>query len=443
MTMAIALEWGIRGAVPAVIVAALLLLLRARDPRLEMQLWRSALVFACVMPVLTMLTAVARMAATRTAPPIGAELTAIVATAGTERIPVEKMAAISGDEVLRIGVIVWCSVSMVLLARLGLGAIGAWRLCRTSVAADASLTVDRRVRVSHTLATPATVGSTVLLPGDIMSWSLERRNAVIAHELAHVQHRDFWWQLLARTYAAVCWWNPVAWLFVARLRWLAERLSDAAALRVMPDRQAYAILLVDVAARTRRVLPALHVAMARPVMLRQRVEAVLQHAEGLRLAGTRRLLATSLPLCGACLAAITPMPRAESALTMLETRVETSMATTDSVTIKLYASPIETSTDPEARGRALAAPRSTNRVRWTILNADGSQGASGETPMVITLPAAAPFGVTYCSSEPGVSLLADYKFTIGTSGSHSGECFRIFRERNMTGSRGVPRPRGK
>lgn len=440
MTTAIALEWGIRGAIPAAIVAGVLLLLRARDPRLEQQLWRSALVFACVMPLLTMLTAVVRMAATRTAPPTATELTAIVATAGTERTPVAEMTAISGDEVLRIGVIIWCSVSMVLLARLGLGAIGAWRLRRTSMPADAALTVDRRVRVSHTLTTPATVGSTVLLPGDIMSWSLERRNAVIAHELAHLQHRDFWWQLLARTYAAICWWNPVAWLFVARLRWLAERLSDAAALRVMPDRQAYATLLVDVASRARRALPALHVAMARPVMLRQRVEAVLQQAEGLRLAGLRRLLAVTLPVCGASLAALTPMPRAEIALMSIGARVASPGAANDSVTIRLHASPDAASSDPAIWARALSAPRSTSRIPYITLNADGSVASSGETPTMIILPVTAPFAVTFCAADPGKAVLAEFNFRNGYGGTHAGECFEIFRERNRTGSRGVSRP---
>ncbi len=442
MTTAIALEWGIRGAIPAAIVAGVLLLFRARDPRLEQQLWRSALAFACVMPLLTLLVAVVRLATTQAPLVTEANLTGMIATAGADSAPTLAATTATENVALRITMLVWLTVSTVLLTRLVIGGLGAWRLLRTSVAADRSLSSDHRVRISHALSTPATIGSTVLLPVAMQEWSAERRTAVITHELTHVQHRDFWWQLLARTYAAICWWNPVAWLFMARLRWLAERLSDAAALRVMPDRQAYAALLVDVAGRTRRTVPTFHVAMARPAMLRQRIEAVLQQADSLRLAGVRRLLAVSLPLCGASAAALTPMPRTELAITSLGQRTASMLTATDSVTIRLYSSPEETSRDPEGWGRLLSAPRSTDRVRWFMWKADGTEMSSGETPTVITLPVSVPFAVTFCPADRGTPLVVDYKFTNRSGGSHSSAaCVRIFRERNMTGSRGVPHPR--
>jgi len=466
MNATLAMEWGIRGAIPAVIVSVMLVLLCVRDHALEQKLWRSALAFACALPVLTIAIATGRVLLTSDAstPLPSASMPTMSAAAADFVSP----ALIDSSWAVRaalVAVMVWTSVASVLLLRVMIGGIGSWRLLLTSVPAPEQFAHDARVRISQTIVAPATVGSTVLLPADVSEWSVVDRNAVIAHELNHVQRRDFWWQFLARTYSAIYWWNPASWAFTYRLRWLAERLSDAAALRVMPDRRQYASLLVEVAARTSghsgTRLPAFRVAMARRPMLRQRVEAVIRAVESVPLAGVRRSAALGAPLLTAAVVAITPMPGAE--ITSLTARVPrdgqaiTSVAPRtstagDSVVIKLFATRkieaateamIARSSNPDSVRQAYAYGRSSMNTRWFALNADGTERASGVTPIRITHAETTPFAITYCSADPSVALHIEYAFARGNSGSATGPCTKIFRDSSMTGSQGVRHPRGR
>lgn len=466
MNATLAVEWGVRGAIPAVIVSVMLVLLRVRDHALEQKLWRSALAFACAVPVLTialttgaaLITSTSALALpTDAAPTLVSTATAFAASLNTDRSLADRAALAA--------VGVWAAVSMILLLRIVIGSYGSWRLLYSSTPAPEQIARGARLRISNAIAAPATVGSTVLLPADVAEWNVVERNAVIAHELDHVQHSDFWWQLVSRTYAAIYWWNPASWAIAHRLRWLAERLSDAAALRVMPDRSQYASLLVQVAARanTRNGMrvPAFRVAMSRPLMLRQRVDAVIRAVESVPLIGRRRTAAFGAPLIAAAAVAITPLPGAE--LTSITARTpgadqsnvsnaaETPLRA-DSVVVKLYATRkidaateavIARSSNPDSVRQSYAYARSDARVRWFVLNADGTERGSGETPAVITHAETTPFSVTYCSADPSIDLRVEYRFTRNASGSATGACSKIFRSAGRTGSEGVRHPRAR
>ena len=465
MNSQLALEWGIRGAIPALVTCAAVVLLRVRDQRLERALWRSTLAFAWAVPLITIMVATAMaVLAPEPASAVPAAMQALLddapaITNGAKQGASATIASIAAGA--------WMVGSAVLLLRIIIGSAGAWRLLRRSIPAPELVSHDVRVRLSGTLSAPATVGSVVLLPRDVADWDVARRGAVIAHELTHVEHRDFWWQLAASVYVAACWWNPAAWVISARLRYLAERMSDAAALRVMPDRGAYAALLVEVAARVREHrglwTPQFQVAMARRSMLGQRVEAVLQGGGSVPMAGLARMIAVGTPVLAAAAMAMTPLPAA--ALTTLVASREgegsaapagataptldnASIARTDSVLIRLYAIPpadptlqgrIATSTNPDSLRQAANA-RTTNRVRWFTLNPDGSRGASGETPAVIRHAVTTPFAVTYCSEDPGIEIRVEYVFPAISNGWAVSRCAKIFREAGMTGSRGVKHP---
>lgn len=456
MNPAIVVEWGLRGAVPAVIVSAVLVLLRVRDIALEQRLWRSALVFACVVPAVTIVIATARAIAT----PAETEAMAMQALQAAGREGVAAMAdAVSAHSssvsFTTIATLTWLAGTVALLLRI----VGAWRLVRSGTPASLHVATDATVRVCPALTSPATIGSTILVPAAFEAWAPASRAAVLAHEGSHVSHRDFWWQLLARTYVACFWWNPAAWLLSFRLRWLAERRSDAAALAVMPDRGAYAALLLEVAQRARAAnamrMPAFRVAMARPSMLRQRIDAVMQAAEGARLRGLARVVALVAPAAGAMATAIVPMPGAE--LTRVTARAlipaaELASAANDSVTIRLYAATtvdaraeavIARSSNPDSVREAYSFARSDRRVRWFALRPDGSEAASGETPATFVMPASPPFAITYCAADAATQLLIEYRFTNKGGGKATGACTRIFRQDRMTGSQGVERPRGR
>ncbi|MFX4914303.1 M56 family metallopeptidase, partial [Acinetobacter baumannii] len=90
---------------------------------------------------------------------------------------------------------------------------------------------------------PVTFGSTILLPPHYRDWDVRKRQAVLAHEGAHVANRDFHVLLLASLNRAVFWFSPFAWWHLAQLAELAEVISDARAVEVVEDRCSYAEIL--------------------------------------------------------------------------------------------------------------------------------------------------------------------------------------------------------
>jgi beta-lactamase regulating signal transducer with metallopeptidase domain len=139
---------------------------------------------------------------------------------------------------------IYAVIAFILLSRI---VLGLWRirwLRRRSidVSADPALTsmpaaaAGRRrgvlIRETALLGAPATAGThspTVFLPAGWQECDRDDVDAVLWHELAHVERRDFLVLFVARLVAAVCWFHPCAWLAVSRVRWFAELACDAAA----------------------------------------------------------------------------------------------------------------------------------------------------------------------------------------------------------------------
>ncbi len=440
MTAATAVEWGIRGAIPALIVSIVVLALRVRDQTLERRLWRSALVFACAVPLLTLVTAVgselasAFIARRVTMPGLPALTTAAQNFMATGDVITMTVAT----RAMTAGLLVWCTVSLLLLLRIAVGAVASWHMVRTSQPAPLALSPHAQVRMSDAISEPATVGSTVLLPIPVIGWNVSDRDAVLAHELNHVASRDFWWQFAARTYAAIYWWSPASWLITARLRHLAEQLSDSAALTVLPDAKAYATLLVTVAAGTQRRLGihrhTLEVAMARPSMLRTRIDAVIRGLHSVPLTGARRRLALGAPLIAAALMVLPTMTKADEVTIRL---VATKAIDADAERL------IAASPNPDSVRKAFQTARVTHTARWFVLNPDGSRGATGETPSAFTLPVIVPFSVTYCSADFATEFRVEYKFRYGSGAATQKGCVRIFHDQRGFGSVGVAAPRGR
>ncbi len=154
-----------------------------------------------------------------------------------------------------------------LLLRVLTGLALTWRLRRMAIPVAAD------VRISQAIAAPATFGSTILLPADCASWTPAMRQAVLDHERSHVEHGDFYIQLLASFHRAVFWFNPLAWWLRKRLAELAETRSDDAALANFPDRTSYAEMLLGFAKKVQSM--PLAVAMARPATVARRVDRIL------------------------------------------------------------------------------------------------------------------------------------------------------------------------
>lgn len=85
--------------------------------------------------------------------------------------------------------------------------------------------------VSLELAGPAICytpsGYRLLIPQDLWEQLPQpQRQAVLRHELAHLQRRDLWRSLLFRLMASIQWFNPLAWRTVQRLEECAEWACD-------------------------------------------------------------------------------------------------------------------------------------------------------------------------------------------------------------------------
>ena len=75
--------------------------------------------------------------------------------------------------------------------------------------------------------------------------SSQASEGVVAHELAHVARRDHYVAWFEMAVSVVLWWHPLAWWLKLRLRESRELACDALAVSVVPDRQAYANLLLQ------------------------------------------------------------------------------------------------------------------------------------------------------------------------------------------------------
>jgi beta-lactamase regulating signal transducer with metallopeptidase domain len=137
-----------------------------------------------------------------------------------------------------------------------------------------------QARITHHPALLVTWGvrrPVVLVPSDAVSWTSDRIRAVVSHELAHVQRKDWLTQMSAEVLRACYWFHPLVWVACARLRQESEHACDDVVLRLGIEPQSYAAHLVALArafkAHGRTWLPA--PAVARPSTLQRRIRAML------------------------------------------------------------------------------------------------------------------------------------------------------------------------
>jgi beta-lactamase regulating signal transducer with metallopeptidase domain len=87
----------------------------------------------------------------------------------------------------------------------------------------------------------------ILLPEGGGGWGAERREVVLAHELAHIRRSDWALQVGAEALRAIYWFNPLVWLACRRLRHESEYACDDAVLDAGVEATEYATHLLDVA----------------------------------------------------------------------------------------------------------------------------------------------------------------------------------------------------
>jgi beta-lactamase regulating signal transducer with metallopeptidase domain len=128
----------------------------------------------------------------------------------------------------------------------------------------------------------------VVVPADARSWSAERREIVLLHELAHIARHDVPLQMVARLACAMYWFHPLAWWALRQMRVEREHACDDHVLRAGRAAPDYAAQLLEIARAHSRSSVLLNAAlsMARPSQLEGRLLAVLDENRSRRPVGT-------------------------------------------------------------------------------------------------------------------------------------------------------------
>ncbi|HMA20205.1 MAG TPA: M56 family metallopeptidase, partial [Gemmatimonadaceae bacterium] len=157
---------------------------------------------------------------------------------------------------------------------------------------------------------------TIVLPADCESWSVDRRRAVLLHELAHVKRHDLVGHTLGRLACALYWFHPLVWTAAKQLRNESERACDDLALSCGARASDYAEHLLDIVTSVRRdSTPAVALAMARRKEFEGRMLAILDPELRHSMPSRRQSFAliSSLALMAIVVGAAAPAPRAAAA----------------------------------------------------------------------------------------------------------------------------------
>jgi beta-lactamase regulating signal transducer with metallopeptidase domain/HEAT repeat protein len=153
---------------------------------------------------------------------------------------------------------------------------------------------------------------TIVLPAECDNWTLDRRRAVLLHELAHVRRHDLVGHTLGRLACAFYWFHPLVWTAAKQLRSESERACDDLALACGARATDYAEHLLDIVTSVKRdATPSVALAMARRKEFEGRMLAILdpdlRHSSPSRRQSAA--LIGSLALISIVVGAAAPAPR--------------------------------------------------------------------------------------------------------------------------------------
>ena len=256
--------------------------------------------------------------------PAGLSAPATPATSLTEEIVSSRL--LSGISLI---VLIWAVVVLAIGASLGYAAMLVKRIVNRARPLDSedwlnplwevsdrlSLEEPPRLLRSEDAKMPFACGvftPTIVLPAECDNWSLDRRRAVLLHELAHVRRHDLVGHTLGRLACAVYWFHPLVWTAAKQLRSESERACDDLALACGARAADYAEHLLDIVTSVRRdATPSVALAMARRKEFEGRMLAILdpdlRHSSPSRKQSAA--LIGSLALISIVVGAAAPAPR--------------------------------------------------------------------------------------------------------------------------------------
>ena len=181
--------------------------------------------------------------------------------------------------------LIWFAGATTLLTRFAINLVGLHRVRKTSDrVTDPGLLANaarfgRRVRMweNDVIGAPVTWGivrPVILVPAGFEELPAASRDAVIRHELAHIQAHDFLIRGLAEIARALIWFQPLMWIVWRQLREEQELACDNRVLAEGGKPSAYAKLLMDWHAR-RGMGSLIAVGIAHQSCLKRRLYALL------------------------------------------------------------------------------------------------------------------------------------------------------------------------
>jgi TonB family protein len=244
LSMSNVAAYSIQLAVLVAMALAATTLLRLRNPRASLRFWQAAFAAAIILP----LVQPAAKETGRMLESSGAFFTssAPVAALATRGVDVAQwmLVAVAAGIVLRL---LWLGIGFIRLR--GIIATAAPDTSLDAIASELSTALGTHARLTITdeIETPATVGvrrAIVLLPIRVLDLPPTVQRAVIAHELMHVQRRDWLPTLAEEFWCAVLWFHPAARIVAERLALARETVVDEATILLTRDRRAYAEALL-------------------------------------------------------------------------------------------------------------------------------------------------------------------------------------------------------
>jgi HEAT repeat protein/beta-lactamase regulating signal transducer with metallopeptidase domain len=182
--------------------------------------------------------------------------------------------------------LVWIAGALAVLGWLVAGYVTIWRVRRRASllngppweelarVASERMGVATPVRLLMSRRAPVPFGAgifrpAVVFPSSAEGWSAQRRQAVLLHEIAHLQRGDAMPQVIAHLVCAVFWFQPLVWVASRRLRSESERSCDDLVLRSGTRPSQYVDDLIEIVRGSQRSWA---LAVAHPVARRSEFE---------------------------------------------------------------------------------------------------------------------------------------------------------------------------
>ena len=286
-------EAALRTALLAGILQVTLSVLRVRRARLLLAAWTSVLAISLAMPILL-----------RSNPwqiPLDDAVPRALIDSATEFMPqpsmIEPAGPVSVETTARPSIETWLAAAYLVVGgflglRVLLGVGLSLRILARASRSYPEWAAGLRVRLSRDVAGPVTIARTIVLPTDFVAWPAETRQAVLAHEHAHVARLDYAMLVVSQVNRAVFWFSPLSWWLHHRLAVLTELVCDDRAIEVTRDHVGYAEILLAMAQRS--VPTARGPSMARFSTLPLRIDRIL--LDQIERHGVSRLHWTTLTL---------------------------------------------------------------------------------------------------------------------------------------------------